>query len=137
MTPFGERVCTLHFKLCSMGVRGKMLRNTKRWLELESTEMHPVRNGVECPKVSPKEGVKQGCVLSSILCVVFMSSWTAPRPDIEELLHKTFFQGVQGSEMGSESVALGGVVPSLRFCRDATLLAREEGQTIALFTKYT
>ena len=111
----------LYFKLYAMGVRGKMLRNIKRWLE--STEMHPVWNGVECPKVRPKEGLKQGPNVEA-------PGWA------EGLLHKAFSQGTQGSEMGWESVALGGVVPSLQFCDDATLLAKGKGQTVALFTKY-
>ena len=130
----------LYFKLYAMGVRGKMLRNIKKWLE--STEMYPVWNGVDCPRVSPKEGLKQGCVLSPILCAVFMSSWTAPRPNVqapewaEGLLRKTFSQGVQGSEMGWNSDVLGVVVPSLQFCDDATLLAKGREQMVALFTRY-
>ena len=130
----------LYFKLYAMGVRGRMLRNIKQWLE--STEMYPVWNGVECPRVVPREGLKQGCVLSPILCAVFMSSWTAPRPSVEapewaeDLLQKTFSQGAQESGMGWQSGALGAVVPSLQFCDDATLLAKGKVQMVALFTRY-
>ena len=71
----------LYFILHSFGVRGDMLLNIKLWVE--STVAFPVWNGVECPRVVPKEGLKQGCVLSPILCVAFMAALTCNEPDTQ------------------------------------------------------
>ena len=69
----------LYFILHSFGVRGAMLLNIKLWVE--STVAFPVWNGVECPKVVPREGLKQGCVLSPALCVAFMAALTCNVPN--------------------------------------------------------
>ena len=52
----------LYLMLSSMGVEQSFLLNIKAWLE--NTVMHPEWNGVTGPPVTPKEGLKQGCVLS-------------------------------------------------------------------------
>ena len=66
--------------LSSMGVEQSFLLNIRAWLE--NTVMHPEWNGVTGPPVTPKEGLKQGCVLSHILCIVFMNSWSADLPNV-------------------------------------------------------
>ena len=88
----------MYFILHSFGVRGNMLLNIKLWVE--STVAFPVWNGVECPRVVPKEGLKQGCVLSPVLCVAFMAALTCNGPDTQCSPHlkpvrkKIFSQGV-------------------------------------------
>ena len=54
--------------LSSKGVEQSFLLDIRAWLE--NTVMHPEWNGVTGPPVTPKEGLKQGCVLSPILCIV-------------------------------------------------------------------
>ena len=71
----------LYFILHSFGVRGDMLLNIKLWIE--STVASPVWNEFECPRVVPKEGLKQGCVLSPVLCVAFMAALTCNEPDTQ------------------------------------------------------
>ena len=70
----------LYLMLSSMGVEQSFLLNIRAWLE--NTVMHPEWNGVTGPPVTPKEGLKQGCVLSPILCIVFMNSWSADLPNV-------------------------------------------------------
>ena len=83
-----------------------MLTNIKLWVE--STVAFPVWNGVHCPAVTPKEGLKQGCVLSPILCVAFMAALTCKEPDtqcaphLRNLRKKIFSQGFQGADEGLE-----------------------------------
>ena len=69
----------LHFILHSLGASGAMLLNIKLWIE--STVASPVWNGVECPKGMPGEGLKQGCVMSPVLCVAFMVTLTCSVPN--------------------------------------------------------
>ena len=56
----------LYFLLYSYGVQGNMLRNIKNWVE--DTRAIPEWNGTVGKPVTPKEGLKQGCCLSPILC---------------------------------------------------------------------
>ena len=70
---------SLYFILHSFGVRGAMLLNIKLWVE--GTVAYPVWNGVECPRVVPKEDPKQGCVLSPVLCVAFVAALTCDQSD--------------------------------------------------------
>ena len=63
-----------------MGVEQSFLLNTRAWLE--NTVMHTEWNEVGPLPVTPKEGLKQGCVLSLILCIVFMNSWSANLPNM-------------------------------------------------------
>ena len=63
MTPFGEKGST---SFCSYGVQGDMLRNIKSWIE--TTRAIPEWNGTVDKGVTPREGLKQGCCLSPILC---------------------------------------------------------------------
>ena len=53
----------------AIAVGQSFLLDIRAWLE--NTFMHPEWNGVTGPPVTPKEGLKQGCVLSPILCIVF------------------------------------------------------------------
>ena len=76
------------------GLNFSMLLNIKLWVE--STVAFPVWNGVRCPKVVPREGLKQGCVVSLVLCVAFMAALTCSVPNthcsphLEPLKKKTF-----------------------------------------------
>lgn len=130
----------LYFILHSFGVRGDMLQNIRLWVE--STVAFPVWNGVECPRVTPKEGLKQGCVLSPILCVAFMATLTCPEPDtpchphLRSLRKKLFSQGLQGMTGGIESELLGEQVPCLQFVDDCTLLAPSKARMVELFKRY-
>ena len=56
----------LYFLLYSYGVQNDMLRNTKSWIE--NTRAIPEWNGTVGKGVTPREGLKQGCRLSPILC---------------------------------------------------------------------
>ena len=104
-----------------------MLLNIKLWVE--STAACPVWNRVECPKVVRREGLKQGCVLPTVLCVAFMADLicsvpnTQCIPHLEPLKKKTFSQGFQGTEAGLCSELLQEVVPCLQFVDDCTMLA--------------
>ena len=70
----------LYFSLSCMGIEGDMLQNIKAWLE--TIVIYPEWNGVEGHEVKLREGLKQGCVLSPILCIVFMNSWAAEKPNV-------------------------------------------------------
>ena len=56
----------LYFLLYNYSVQSNMLRNTNRWLE--HTRAIPEWNGTVGKGVTPREGLKQGCCLSPILC---------------------------------------------------------------------
>ena len=60
-----------------------MLRNIKSWIE--NTRATPEWNGTVGKGVTPREGLKQGCCLSPILCATFMNAFTAnePQGDLE------------------------------------------------------
>ena len=130
----------LYFILHSFGVRGAMLLNIKLWVE--STVAFPVWNGVECPKVVPREGLKQGCVLSPVLCVAFMAALTCSVPNthcsphLEPLKKKIFSQGFQGAEAGLRSELLKETVACLQFVDDCTMLAPNRQQMVELFKRY-
>ena len=130
----------LYFILHSFGVRGDMLLNIKLWVE--STVAFPVWNGVECPRVVPKEGLKQGCVLSPVLCVAFMAALTCNEPDtqcsphLKSLRKKIFSQGFQGVEVGLNSELLQETVPCLQFVDDCTMLAQSRQHMMQLFERY-
>ena len=130
----------LYFILHSFGVRGDMLLNIKLWVE--STVAFPVWNGVECPRVVPKEGLKQGCVLSPVLCVAFMAALTCNEPDTQCSLHlkplrkRIFSQGFQGMQVGLDSELLQETVPCLQFVDDCTMLAQNRQQMVQLFMRY-
>ena len=130
----------LYFILHSFGVRGDMLLNIKLWVE--STVAFPVWNGVECPRVVPKEGLKQGCVLSPVLCVAFMAALTCNEPDtqcsphLKPLRKRIFSQGFQGMQVGLDSELLQETVPCLQFVDDCTMLAQSRQQMVELFMRY-
>ena len=117
-----------------------MLSNIKLWVE--STVAFPVWNGVECPKVVPREGLKQTRVLSPVLCVAFMAALTngVPNtkcsPHLEPLKAKMFSQGFQGVEAGLDSKLLMETVPCLQFADDCTMLAQSRQQMTTLFKRY-
>ena len=55
-----------YFLLYSYGVQGDKLRNIKSWID--STQAIPEWNGTVGKGITPREGRKQGCCLSPILC---------------------------------------------------------------------
>ena len=116
-----------------------MILNIKLWVE--STVAYPVWNGVECPRVVPKEGLKQGCVLSPVLCVAFMAALTCDPPDtqcsphLQQLRRKVFSQGFQGVQAGLRSELLQETVPCLQFVDDITLFADNKLEMVALFNQ--
>ena len=71
----------LYFLLYIYGVQGDMLRNIKSWIE--NTRPIPEWNGTVGKGVTPREGLKQGCCLSPILCAAFMDAFTADEPQEE------------------------------------------------------
>jgi hypothetical protein len=130
----------LYLMLSSMGVEQSFLLNIRAWLE--NTVMHPEWNGVTGPPVTPKEGLKQGCVLSPILCIVFMNSWSADLPSVHmhpwvrPLARRAFSFGSRAAPLGWKPARVRGFVPSFQFCDDSTLLARSRKQMKLLFALY-
>ena len=64
--------------LYTYGVGHEMLNNIATWIE--GTVAIPEWNGVTGERVTPREGLKQGCVLSPILCIAFMNAFVAKEP---------------------------------------------------------
>ena len=130
----------VYFILHSFGVRGAMLLNIKLWVE--RTVAFPVGNGVECPKVVPREGLKQGCVLTPVLCGAFMAVLTCNVPNahcsfrLEPLKKKVFSQGFQGAEAGLRSELLQETIACLQFVDDCTMLTPNRQQMVELFKRY-
>ena len=136
----GLRRQGFYLTLSCMGVENSFLRNIRAWLE--NTVMHPEWNGVSCKPVAPNEGLKQGCCLSPILCIVFMNSWSAPLPKVHmhpwvvPLAKKVFAFSCRDSGFGWHFISTGEWIPSFQFCDDTTLLAKSREEMEALFQLY-
>ena len=131
----------LYFLLYSYGVQGDMLRNIKRWIE--NTRAIPEWNGTVGKGVTPREGLKQGCCLSPILCAAFMNAFTADEPQGEchsslvSLRQRAFRKGIQGKDWGIQSAFLEGKIACLQFVDDTTLFAHSKQEMVALFEQYS
>ena len=116
-----------------------MLLNIKLWVE--SIVAFPVWNGVECPKVVPREVLKQVCVFSPVLCVASMAALTCGVPNtqcphLEPLKKKIFSQSFQGTKAGLSSELLREIVPCLQFADDCTMLAPNSQKIVEFFKRY-
>ena len=131
----------LYFLLYSYGVQGDMLRNIRGWIE--ETKATPEWNGTVGRTVTPKEGLKQGCCLSPILCAAFMNAFTSPpplgrcHPELVALREKAFSQGIQGTDWGVQSVYLNQKVACLQFVDDTTLFAADKEGMEQVFSRYS
>ena len=118
-----------------------MRRDIKSWIE--NTRVIPEWNDTVGKGVMPREGLKQGCCLSPILCAAFMNAFTASdpqeenHPSLANLRQRASRKEIQGKDWGIQPAFLTGKIACLQFVDDTTLFADSKQEMAALFKQYS